>query len=138
MITFEQLKTKQLNARRFKDTQAIPVLTTLVGDLQANAKLVDGEKVVTDQEVDAMIRKFLKGAKETLSHGPNEQAKFEKFLLEDMLPQQMTEDELSEAIADIIEAGAGNMGAVMGQLKAKHAGLYDGKMASQIAKAAFA
>lgn len=139
MATFAELKSQQITARKAGNAAAIPILTTLVGDLQANAKLVDGEKTVTDDEVMAMIRKFLKGAKETLTHDPdNGQIAFEKDLLEGLLPQQMTVEEIEDAVKQIIADGADTMGVVMGQLKIRHGGLYDGKTASQVVKAALA
>ena len=56
-------------------------------------------------------------------------------ILTAFMPKQMTEDELRAAIEHFKAANPGaNMGAIMGYLKAEFAGLYDGKMASQIAK----
>lgn len=61
-----------------------------------------------------------------------------------LLPEQMDETTLRKAIDDIIEKLVNDgiardkkmMGKVMGELKAQYAGKYDGKMASEIVKAA--
>lgn len=132
---FADLKARSLAARKAKDSQTLTFLSTLIGDLQANAKLVDGEKIVTEDDALAMVKKYLKGNKEILEHNPtNEGALFEKTLLEELLPRQMTEGEIETAINEIVADGAGNMGAIMAGMKKKYAGLYDGKTASMLAK----
>ena len=134
---FETLKAKSLAARKAKDKPTLMVLSTLIGNLQANAKMVDGVKVVTDDAVVAMIRYNLKGLNEMIKHAPNdEEVKFEIDLLQSLLPKQLTEDELRAAIAQIIEGGSMNMGMVMKELKAQYTGLYDGRIASSMVKAA--
>jgi uncharacterized protein YqeY len=56
-------------------------------------------------------------------------------ILESFLPKQMNEEELRAVIEHFKAANPGaNVGAIMGHLKAEFAGLYDGKLASQIAK----
>ncbi len=50
-------------------------------------------------------------------------------------PQQMTRDELAAEIASFKAANAdANVGGIMAHLKANFAGLYDGKMASELAR----
>lgn len=134
---FETLKAKSLAARKAKDKPTLMVLSTLIGNLQANAKMVDGVKVVTDDAAVSMIRYNLKGLNEMIKHAPDdEEVKFEIDLLQSLLPKQLTEDELRAAIAQIIEGGAMNMGMVMKELKAQYTGLYDGRTASSMVKAA--
>lgn len=56
-------------------------------------------------------------------------------ILNEYLPKQMTEDELRSVISDFKAGNIGaNVGAIMSFLKTKYAGLYDGKIASQLAK----
>ena len=61
--------------------------------------------------------------------------KREISILNGYLPQQMDESQLRTAI-DMFKAENpdANMGSIMAHLKANFAGLYDGKMASQLAK----
>jgi uncharacterized protein YqeY len=56
-------------------------------------------------------------------------------ILNEYLPQQMDEFQLREAI-DLFKTANpdANMGAIMAHLKAEYAGLYDGKLASSLAK----
>lgn len=60
-------------------------------------------------------------------------AEYEIKVLEVYVPEQLTEAKLREIIGGL-KAGGANMGAIMAHLKDNYAALYDGKLASQIAK----
>ena len=56
-------------------------------------------------------------------------------ILNAYLPQQLSEDKLRTIIDEFrLENPGANVGAIMGYLKANYEGLYDGKMASTLAK----
>ena len=63
-------------------------------------------------------------------------------ILEPYLPRQMTESDLEAAVRVIVtDLGVNDakvMGQVMAELKARHAGTYDGKLASQVVKSVLA
>lgn len=129
------VKGEMMKARMAKDAAALSILSTFVGELSSNAKMVNGEKTVSDEEVIAMAKKFIKGIDEVLAQQPgNEKAHYEKNILTKFMPQQMGETELRELITTIISDGAANMGAVMKELKRRNEGHYDGKMASSLVK----
>ena len=92
---------------------------------------------ITDEKVAATIVKFLKNAKANRELIKTSDAKIEREIeiLSAYLPQQMTEAELRAAIEGFRRDNPGaNVGGVMAFLKANHAGLYDGRLASQLAK----
>ena len=82
------------------------------------------------------IEMYEKGGREALAAA--EAA--ELAVIEEFLPQMMSEDETKAAIEAIkAETGAStmkDMGTVMGALKAKHGAVLDGKLASGLVKAA--
>ena len=134
-MLFAKVKSEMMAARRAKDTKTLSILSTFVGELSSNAKMVNGEKTVPDEDVVALCKKFIKGIDEVLAQSPgNETAAFEKSVLSQFMPQQMSESELSNLISEIIADGAGNMGMVMKELKSRRDGQYDGKLASQLTK----
>ena len=102
-------------------------------------------RVTSDDEVLAVVRKFLKGIDETLSiltpvvmsveksADAISKAMSEKAALEVYLPVQMTAEMIEAFARDRISAGA-DLGAVMSALKAERAGQYDGKLASEIVR----
>jgi len=132
MTLIEKIKHDQLQARKAKSADTIPLLTTLLGEANTIAKN-QGHEAPTDIEVQDLIRKFLKGNAEVLDKAPNEEsvriARIERAILEGYLPQQLSPEQLASAVKGAIDQGNTNIGAVMGFLKKNFAGLYDGKAA---------
>lgn len=143
MSMMEMLRAKQLEARKNRNEIETNLLTTLVAEAASKGKAA-GNRESTDEEVVATIKKFLNGVNETLdalkfsSDCRVKVALIEKDILESFLPKQLSEDELQIAISGIVNAlpekNAKAMGKVMAELKVNFAGLYDGSMASKIAK----
>jgi uncharacterized protein YqeY len=139
MTLMEKLQADQLAARKSRASVSAALLTALIGESAMVGKNA-GNRASTDDEVLATIRKFLKNAEETRARlteaGKDTTVILEEIqILNEYLPQQMTDEQLSAAISDIIqETGASNMGAVMKALKERHAGLYDGRRANELIK----
>lgn len=135
MTTFSELKEKQLSARKRKKATHTKVLTTLIGDLETVSKATGKE--VTDKEVNAMVKRFLKSANEylalTISDEKRADLEAEKALLETLMPKPATKKELKEIISYYISSVPNpSMGAVMSYLRGRLQGNYDGKMASDL------
>ena len=122
---------------------------------QISAKIKDrdieertsGKDIPDDQLVTSVLQKMAKQRRESIdmyeTGGRAELAEKETAelaVIEEFLPQMMSEDETKAAIEAIkAETGASgmkDMGQVMGALKAKHGALLDGKLASGLVKAA--
>lgn len=144
MSLLEKIRADALAARKAKDTSA-SVLITLIGEIDTKAKSFSPAREMTDDEVVAVIKKFLKGINETLGvltpavgsaeamKSQVDKAVAERDALEGYLPKQMTDAEIRNFAASRIADGA-NLGMVMGALKAEHSGQYDGKLASGIVR----
>lgn len=137
MSLIDTLRADQLAARKAKNDVARSLLTTLLGESTTAAKN-KGIDQPTDDDIIAIVRKFLKGNAEVQAHLTDEVdmavAKTEEALLKAYLPQQMSEQALRAFVTSMVAAGPTNVGAIMGALKANYAGLYDGKLASTIIK----
>ena len=163
-MLIDKIRADQLAARKARDSVAAGLLTTLIGEATsvseeefekaraaAEAARADGGAgsvgsltvtvPITDEKVTATIARFLKNARTnrelilTSDAGSLPKIEREIGLLGAYLPQQMTEAQLRAAIALFKRDNPGvGVGAVMAFLKANHAGLYDGKLASQLAK----
>jgi uncharacterized protein YqeY len=152
-MLIDRIRADQLAARKARDSVAAGLLTTLIGEATTvgeeefraaaeAARRDDGDAVavsvpITDEKVTGTIVKFLKNAKANRELMKTSDAKTEREIeiLSAYLPQQMTEAELRAAIEGFRRDNPGaGVGAVMAFLKANHAGLYDGKLASQLAK----
>ena len=131
MTLLETIKEKQIAARKAQSTDA-SLLTTLLGEAAMVGKNAGRE--TTDQEVVAVVKKFIKNLDETIDalmqRGQNTHAfMMERALLEQFLPVQMTESAIRNVAAQL-----GSMPEFMKYLKENYAGQYDGKVASTIAK----
>lgn len=140
MTLIEQIKAKNLEARKAKLTAVTGVLTPLIGEAEMVGK--NAGHIVTDAEVVQMIKKFIKNLDETIRVlGDNDPrtlvAVGEKHTLEQFLPKQFTEEQLRHVLGSIkveINAGPKDMGKMLALLKSRFDGQYDGKTASTIAK----
>lgn len=131
MTLIEQIKQKQIAARKAGSAEA-SLLTTLLGEAAMVGKNAGRE--TTDQEVVAVVKKFIKNIDETvsaLSSRGQDAASFlaERSVLERFLPLQLTE----LALVNIAQKHK-SMPEFMKFLKENHAGQYDGKLASIVAK----
>jgi uncharacterized protein YqeY len=101
----------------------------------ANIGLNAGKRETTDEEVIALIKKFIKNIDECLDHAKDKLPFLaEKALLEKYMPSQMTEEELRTAINIFTTANSQSSKAeIMKYLKSAFAGRYDGRMAATLA-----
>lgn len=145
-MLLEKLQAAALAARKAQDSVAASLLTTLYAEAARVGK-DQGNRVSTDEEVVAVVKKFGKNVDETLAALPETDVRVaalrvEKALLAEYLPQQLDEAGLTAVIAELVaalpEKSPKQMGAVMAGLKARAGGQYDGAMASRLVKAALA
>jgi uncharacterized protein YqeY len=123
------------------------LLTTLIGEAEAIGKNA-GNRETTDAEVMALITKFIKNLDEMIGLLPDADERklsaiLERSCLIQFLPKQLTEAELKDHVRAIHAGLLGmqnkvSMGDIMGVLKTRFGGQYDGKLASAIVKAELA
>lgn len=135
MTLMEQIKAKQIAARKAGNSQDASLLTTLLGEAAMVGKNAGRE--TTDQEVVAVVKKFVKNIDETVhalaTRGQNAGAFLaERAVLEQFLPLQLTELTLQQKAKEFA-----SMPEFMKHLKENFAGQYDGKLASTVAKTVF-
>ncbi len=139
MTLLTKIQARSLELRKAKSPQA-STLITLKGEMETKAKTLKPPRELTDAEVISEIKSTLKKVDENITIYEERSmgdaaaaARAEKALLEEFLPQQMSDTELRIFIQEKISNGA-NMGQVMAALKDERAGLYDGKAASTITR----
>lgn len=129
--TLTKIKDHFLTSRKARDTETSAFLSTLIGEIEARAELIDGVKTVSESVTIKILKSFEKKNAEFLAIAPNEKTEREKVLLESFMPQQLSETEVR---AILVGTGITEMGKMMAYLKGNFDGLYDGKTASKIAK----
>ena len=138
MTTLDRIRADALAARKTKRPEA-GLLTTLIGEIETRTKSLPEQRPLTEEELVAVVRKFLKGAEETLAavetRPPEEADRLRADIrtLEAYLPAQLSEDELRAYAVARVRAGDG-LGQVMAALKADFPGRYDGKLASAVVR----
>jgi hypothetical protein len=108
------------------------------------AKVASGNRgeLLGDEQVTAMISKEAKKRQESadlyLKGGDKERADkelSEKQILEAYLPEKLSSEELSKIVDEVIAANSdNNMGAIIGQVKAKTSGAADGAEIARLVK----
>jgi len=133
MQLFEKVKQDRMSARKAKNETTISVLTTLVGELEGQAKRIGSD--VTDEMVIQTCKKFMLNNTETLKLSitteVSDRLSSENETLRIYLPIQLTESALRAIVSEL---NAANLGEIMKHLKDNYSGQYDGKMASAVAK----
>ncbi len=144
MSTLNALQSQRLAFKKEGNTKLATLLSTVLGDFQNR---MSREKAGDEEaEIQAVLRYFLKNIKDFKSSLETTQAGkedpryqdlvAEQAAIENLLPKQLTEAELSALIDSLIAthglSGSKDKGKAMAALKDSHAGLYDGKTASQI------
>jgi uncharacterized protein len=142
MTLINELREKSIEARKGTDQVAKSLMVTLYAEcLSVGKNKRNGE--TTDDECISVIKKFKDNASETVKiladRGlPGGDSAIEVETLIGLLPKQLSNEELSDAIKGIIsEKGLTDLkglGQIMGALKATYGNTYDGKAASEIAK----
>ncbi len=134
MSVLEQVQADVRTAMKAGYRERAGALRMIVDSLQKDAKLGDGDEVAVLQRE---RKKRLEAAEAYGEAGRTEQATAENFeaeLIEAYLPQQLSDEELTELVdAAIAEAGATEqkqMGQVMSALMPKLGGRADGKRVS--------
>jgi uncharacterized protein len=141
-MIIETIRTQMLQARKSGNKADYVLLNTLYSDAIKVGK-DNGNRVSTDAEVIATIRKFINTTQETIqllnSRGMDSSIQTNELaLLNSLLPTQLTEAELKTSIQTIIsllpipDKSGKSFGLVMAQLKIEYAGLFDPKVAREI------
>lgn len=131
MKLLERIKSAQYQSRVSRDVIKSKLLTTLIGELESENKRTG--KDITDDQVIAKLRKFLKNIEETIKLVPsNTTLGYEAEALKEFLPKQMNESEIMEA-TECCE----NFPEAMKWLKTHYAGRYDPRLAAKVLKSFF-
>jgi len=140
----DALKTA-MKSRNKAQVSTLRLIMAALKDRDIAARSNGNPDGVSDDEVLSMLQSMIKQRRESIKlyeqGGRMELAQQEVgeiAIIEDFLPQQMSEDKIAAAIDDAIAAieatSLKDMGKVMGALKADHAGTMDFSKASTIVK----
>ncbi len=124
-------------ARRQRDRDRTRLLSTVLADIRN--KEIDVRHELDDDEVIEVLSRCVKQrneAAEQMASRPEraEKERAEAEILKGYMPAQLEEEEIRELIARAIEAGADNIGAVMGSVVPLTKGRAEGREVNRIAR----
>jgi len=139
MATEAQLQADLHTAMKARDMETVYVLRGLIAVIK-NLKIDKQIAEVPETEIASLVRKEISKRTEALEFAKKgnrpdliEKNEAERALLEKYLPQQLGADVLEEIIKGIAtELGTNQIGPVMAKLRERHAGEFDGKLASEL------
>lgn len=144
-MLIQRIKEDSLQARKAGDRVRASLLITLLSEAQAVGKNA-GNREPTDEEVTAVIKKFIKNAEQTAADATKsialnkmdviQSASEEVKTLSSYLPKQLSEDEIATIISglkagEIMEPTMGN---IMAYFKKMYPGQYDGALVARHAR----
>lgn len=125
----EQINKDYMTAFKSKNTVAKNLLSVIKGEIQTVEKNT-GVDNMSDEDVLKILTKTSKSLKEMVAGG-NEQAKIELEIVEGYLPKQMSVEEVTQKVTEIVNSGITNIGAIMKEFAQLPA---DKKMVSEVIK----
>lgn len=133
---YEKIKTDFIAARKAKQAGVVALLSTVIGEMNNEAsRAKTGDKTVSDEIAIKVLKSFAKNLEEVFKISGSVESEIELDIINTYLPSQMTGDDLRIVLKNFVDVtGKNSMKDIMNFLKEQFAGLYDGKVASTIAK----
>lgn len=131
MKILSTLKSDLLKSRKSQDKKKIIILSTVIGEVET-LQSRDKTKEIKDSDVIRLIDKSIQALQERKELRPEDgtEIEYELNILEAYVPKKLTEDEIRKIKED---NGFSSARELMPFLKKNYDGLYDGRVASQIA-----
>ena len=134
----EQINVDYMTAFKAKNTVAKNLLSVIKGEIQTIEKNT-GVENMSDEDVLKILTKTAKSLNETIKSlspidGKGEelvQACYELVIVQGYLPKQMSKEEVTEKVTELVNSGVTQMGAIMKEFASLPV---DKKMVSEVVK----
>lgn len=130
MTLKEKINADFMNALKSKNVVAKNILSVVKGEIQTIEKNIGSENL-SDIEVTKILTKNAKSLKETISMANDEKSKLELAIVEVYLPKQMSKEEVTAKVTELVNSGITQIGAIMKEFATLPA---DKKMVSETIK----
>lgn len=130
MTLKEKINADFMTALKSKNAVAKSILSVVKGEIQNVEKNV-GSDNLSDVEVTKILTKTVKSLKETITLTNDERSKTELAIVEVYLPKQMSKEEVTAKVTELVNAGITQIGAIMKEFATLPA---DKKMVSESIK----
>lgn len=130
MTLKEKINADFMNALKSKNVVAKNILSVVKGEIQTIEKNIGSENL-SDIEVTKILTKNAKSLKETISMANDEKSKIELNIIESYLPKQMSKEEITSKVVELINSGNTQIGTIMKEFSTLPV---DKKLVSEIVK----
>jgi hypothetical protein len=112
MTLKEKINTDFMIAFKSKNMISKNILSVIKGEIQTIEKNI-GSDNLSDDEVTKILTKTVKSLKETITLGNDEKSKLELVIIEAYLPKQMSKEEVTSKVTELVNSGITQIGAIM-------------------------
>ena len=130
MTLKEKINADFMTAFKSKNMIAKSILSVVKGEIQTIEKNI-GSDSLSDAEVTKILTKTVKSLKETITLSNDEKSKLELAIVEVYLPTQMSKEEVTAKVTELVNSGITQIGAIMKEFSTLPA---DKKMVSESIK----
>lgn len=130
MTLKEKINADFMTAFKSKNMVAKSILSVVKGEIQTVEKNI-GSDNLSDAEVTKILTKTVKSLKETITLSNDEKSKVELSVIEVYLPKQMSKEEVTAKVTELVNSGITQIGAIMKEFATLPA---DKKMVSESIK----
>ena len=130
MTLKEKINADFMTAFKSKNMVAKSILSVVKGEIQTVEKNI-GSDNLSDAEVTKILTKTVKSLKETITLTNDEKSKVELSVVEVYLPTQMSKEEVTAKVTELVNSGITQIGAIMKEFATLPA---DKKMVSESIK----
>ena len=130
MTLKEKINADFMTAFKSKNMVAKSILSVVKGEIQTVEKNI-GSDNLSDVEVTKILTKTVKSLKETITLSNDEKSKVELSVIEVYLPTQMSKEEVTAKVTELVNSGITQIGAIMREFATLPA---DKKMVSESIK----
>jgi len=130
MTLKEKINVDFMTAFKSKNVVAKSILSVVKGEIQTVEKNI-GVDSLSDAEVIKILTKTVKSLKETISMTGDEKSKMELEIVEVYLPTQMSKEEVTKKVTELVNSGVTQIGMIMKEFATLPA---DKKMVSEVVK----
>jgi uncharacterized protein YqeY len=130
MTLKEKINADFMTAFKSKNMVAKSILSVVKGEIQTVEKNI-GSDNLSDAEVTKILTKTVKSLKETITLTNDEKSKVELSVIEVYLPTQMSKEEVTAKVTELVNSGITQIGAIMKEFSTLPA---DKKMVSESIK----
>ena len=130
MTLKEKVNADYMKAFKEKNTAIKNLLSVVKGEIQTIEKNTGSENL-SDEEVLKIFNKTSKSLKETIKASDDEESKLQLVVVESYLPKQMSKEEVTQKVNELVTSGITQIGAIMKEFATLPA---DKKMVSEVIK----